>query len=293
MTGRQLGLRVVSLGEDVRVIAPAAQRMGYQGVQLDVRMGELDLCQLSGSGRREVRHLFEAHDLKLASVRMQVEGNAIIGQSDRALWAVQRVMEAAVGLGVKTVCVDLGQLPIAANSPTARPSVTPKQAGLIILPEMVKVEPVELSTPADEQAWITVDGILREVGQLADRMGLTLAFSSELSSLASVKRAAVRPQCPLFGVDLDAVSMLRDRWSLDKTLDEVGALTRHVRARDALQGSGGRTRPAGIGQGSLNWPELLVGLDDGGYGGWVIVDTVDLTDRVGEARRALAVLRDK
>ena len=109
-------------------------------------------------------------------------------------------------------------------------------------------------------------------------------------TVASLKRAIDQAACPWFGVDLDPVSVLRDRWDLEHVLDAIGGQLRHVRARDAIKGSGGRTQPAPIGSGSTHWRELLALLAQGAYSGWLPVDTVDLQDRAAEAIRARSVL---
>src|SRR5205814_2420873 len=129
----------------------------------------------------------------------------------------------------------------------------------------------------------TVDGALAEIGQRADRYGLMVAFRSDLSGFAALERALRRADCPMFGVDLCPVAMLRDEWEMDQIFSRVGMLIRHVRARDAVRGEAHRTQAAVIGRGNVNWGELLARLDEVGYHSWVTLDPIDLPDRTGAA----------
>lgn len=291
--GMKVSVRAAALGNDLRNLASVAQRWMFNGLQLDMKVGELELAELSATGQREVRHVLARHDLELASVRLELPHEGVAGSdAGKVLWSVERALKASAGVGAKMMCVDLGRLP--AVKPEARPkAVTSAQAGLILIPEptgSAQASADETIDPKDAERWGAADTVLREVGVLADRYGMVLALSSELSSYASLKRAIEGAACPWFGVDLDPVSVLRDRWDLEHVLDAVGGLVRHVRARDAIKGSGGRTQPAAIGKGSTDWGQMIALLSQGAYSGWITVDTLDLQDRAGEAGRARRML---
>ena len=296
----KIGVRTASLGDDIRQVAPLAQRLGYQGVQLDIVSTQLDLTALSISGQREMRHILAGHDLGLLSLRMQLPPEGLINDAfhDRLLWSFEKAIAAAVGLSAGVLCIDMGRLPVFAEPRPAKKPIAAQQAGSIILPgqEFLAPDPTEPSNPsdrADPAEWHAIDSLLREIGQQADRTGTIVAWSTELSSFVSLKRAIESAACSWFGVDLDPVSILRDHWQLPRIIASVGPLVRHLRARDGIKGSPGRTQPAPLGQGTTNWRELLALLDEGGYSGAAIVDTVDLPDRVEQARRAITLFAAK
>jgi sugar phosphate isomerase/epimerase len=167
---------------------------------------------------------------------------------------------------------------------------------LILLPDSVGSPKPAEATPAPpppDPAFVSqVDGALAELGRRADRYNVVVAFRSELSGFAALERALRAAACPWFGVDLDPVAVLRDEWEADEILSRLGNVVRHVRGRDAIGGAGGRTRAAVVGQGNTEWGQLLADLDSAGYGGWVTVDPVDLTDRARAAEAGLKHLRD-
>jgi sugar phosphate isomerase/epimerase len=141
----------------------------------------------------------------------------------------------------------------------------------------------------------SVDSAMAALAGQCDQFGVMLAFRSDLSSLAALDRAVRAARCPWFGIDLDPVALLQDRWSADEVFSRLGGLVRHVRGRDALggqgQGAGGRTKPMPVGRGSTSWAQLLRDLDAAGYGGFITIDPLELTDRAAGASVALAHLR--
>jgi sugar phosphate isomerase/epimerase len=136
-----------------------------------------------------------------------------------------------------------------------------------------------------------VDAALVELGRMADRTSTVVALRSELSPLSAIERALRAADCPWFGVDLDPAAVLADEWDLDAAFSRLGPLVRHVRARDALSGAAGRTKPAPIGRGDTSWPQLLSNLGEADYRGWVTVDPLELPDRPAAAAAGLAHLR--
>jgi sugar phosphate isomerase/epimerase len=132
---------------------------------------------------------------------------------------------------------------------------------------------------------------LIELGKLADRYGVTLALSAGLAPIAALERAIRRAGCPWFGVEIDPVAILRDEWSIDEVFSRIGPLIRHARVHDASLGAGGRTVPAIVGKGGVDWNEFLARLDDAGYAGWLTIDPSDVPDRPGGIAAALRVLR--
>lgn len=265
----------------------------------------LDLTSLSGSGRREFRHVLSSNDQQLVglSVDLGAKGLGPGADVDRVLDRMEQVLEAAKGLSggglPLTVACEVGPLPTPARSERPKPKVTGEMAGLIILPggsqtgsgvggqgsRGEEADRSRGSTP--DPAFVSqVDAALAELGRRADRYGVPLALRSELASYAALERALRAADCPWFGVDFDPAAVLRDEWDVDEVLSRMGGGVRHVRGRDAVAGADRRTKPATIGQGSTNWGGLLARLDEAGYHGWITIDPVDLPDRVAAAAAA-------
>ena len=300
MNGRNLKLSVLAsaLSDDPRSAPRIARQLDFAGLLYDAFSPRLDMTRLAASGQREFRHVLAADNRELVGLRIDVgKGFGPGADVDRIVTNLGRVMEAAAGLQAPLVCIDAGSLPPPERQEKPKPKITPEQAGLIILPTL-EAAPAPESTDLDripprlDPAFaVQVDAALREVGKLADRFSVHVAFRSELSSFAAIERALLSAACPWFGVDLDPVAILRDEWDMDEVFSRLGTLVRHVCVRDASKGADRRTKPLPVGAGDVNWKELLADLDQTGYQGWLTVDPLELPDRLAAAAQAREHLR--
>lgn len=291
----KLAVTASSLSNNVREVPPLARQMGVEGLLFDAYGPELSFPELSNTGRREFAYLVRSNDRQIVGLRVDLgtEGLSPKADVDQQLSRIERAMDAARGLQSPLVCVELGPLPNPPPSAAPKPKVTQDMAGLILLPTApVPAGPTEPEqTPADQAFISHLDPVMVELGRRADRYGVMLAFRSELASLPALHRAVTSAGCPWFGVDLDPVAVLRDTWDLDETFARFAGQISHVRARDAILGSMGRTKAAVVGSGEVPWDHLRANLDAAGYKGWVTIDPVDLADRLGGVREALTVLK--
>jgi sugar phosphate isomerase/epimerase len=297
----KLGVVASAFSADPRVAPGLARTAGFRGLQFDARSNAVDIAELSGTGRREFRHVLSARNQELVGLRHDVgpKGLGPGADVDRELARLARVMEAATGLGSPLVCVDVGPLPepLAAPEPE-KPKVTKEMAGLILLPgadDVRAAKPQAAGRPAavraPDPAFVSqVGAALVELGRMADRTSTVIAFRSELSSLSALERALRAADCPWFGVDLDPAAVLADPWDLDEVFARLGSLVRHARGRDAVGGTGARTKPAVIGRGDTDWAHLLSNLNGADYAGWITVDPGELPDRQAAAAEAVRYL---
>jgi sugar phosphate isomerase/epimerase len=258
-TQPQLAVLAAVFGAEPREAIRAARAAGFAGLQLDWRSEQLDVTTLSSSGRRELRTLLRSHDLGLVGLRIDLGGKGLGpgADVDAVLSRLDTVLQAAVGLGAPLVCLDVGPLPSAANK---------------------NPDP-------------NVDRALGDLGILADRYSVAVAFRSELAGFDAVHRALAAADCAWFGVDLDPVAALRDDWPMDEIFTRLGPMIRHVRGRDAIAGADRRTKPAAIRRGSVQWDQLLRRLTDADYRGWITVDSMELPDPASMAIAGAASLR--
>lgn len=297
MPSKPLKLAVVAaaLNADIRHVPRLARTMGFAGVQLDAIQQDLDLGNISDSARRELRHLFAAQSQQLTAIRADLgaPGFGPGADVDRLLHRLGRLMESAKSFEAPLICLDIGRLPPAPRTEPPKLAIPAAAAGAIIIPEMnppqSAVAPAHPSGDPALEAQV-LEGLV-ELGRRADRVSVVVALRSELAPLADLAGVLRKVDCPWFGVDLDPVALLHDDWDLDRAFSALGPDIRHVRGRDAVRGVDRRTRPATIGQGDTDWPQLLADLDAAGYHGWLTIDSMDLPDRVGAAAAGLAALK--
>src|SRR5688572_19947822 len=257
MTNLKFSVMAGALAEQMRDAPLRARTVGFTGVVFDAYSPRLNLTELSGSGRRDFKHLLSAQDISLTALRVDIGAKGIApgADVDRVIARLETTMETAVGLGTRLVVSDIGPLPSPPKQEKPKKQISGDEAGFILLPtkkDIVEIASVEENAgPVEEDADFNsqVDSALEEIGKRADRYGVTLAMRSELSSLAGLERAIRASSCPWFGVDLDPVAMLRDAWSVDQMYSQLGTFIKHLRGRDVNRGADRRTRPAMVGQG--------------------------------------------
>ena len=283
-----------ALSSDPREAAAAARRGGFAGLLFDAFSSTLTIGDLSGTGRREFRHVLAGQDCQLVGLRVElgIKGFGPGADVDRLLAQFDAVLAAAAGLVAPLVVADVGPLPEPPPDAAPKPTVTPEQAGRILLPSFAPpAAPTAPPPPLDAVHADAVDRAMAELGVRADRYSVVVAMRSELSSLAALDRTLRAARCPWFGVDLDPVSILRDAWDVDESFSRLGPLVRHVRARDAIRGTDRRTKPSTIGRGDTAWDHLLANLDAADYYGWLTLDPADLPDRPAAATLGLKYLK--
>lgn len=292
-----------ALANDARTSISYAARYGFSGIAFNSILGPLDLTTLSDTGIREFQHLLTNHHLELVAL-CSATGPAGLGPDadlDQLLSRLDAVMQLAVKLGTPLVSLDVGLLPSAPKPRRTPATITPAQAGLIFIPPAQPVashaepdtEPPSAQNAAQTAALYTA---LDALCQKADRYGCTLALHSERSDFASLAQALAGISCPWLGVDLDTAALVADRWDCDRVFDELGPLIHHVRARDALRGNDGRSSPAPIGHGQVDWPQLLANLSSDDYKGFLTIDPLNLPDRLTGAitgRSALLTMQQE
>ncbi len=253
-----------ALSGDIREAARLARVNEFAGLLVEAYGSALNVPDLSGSGRREVRQILASHEQELVGLRVDLgpKGFGLGADVDREMSRIERAMEAAAGMGSPLVCLNVGMLPAAPMRETPRPVITQEQAGILILPDTVIAPPPPPPaipiTPADAAFMSQVDGALVELGRRADRYNAIVAMRTDLSGFAALERALRAAACPWFGVDLDPVAVLRDDWPMDEVFARLGESVRHVRrATRCAEANGERNRcPSGAEawNGANCWP---------------------------------------
>src|SRR5207237_6849842 len=102
-----------ALSDDLRNAPRLGRSADFAGLVFDAYSPRLNLAELSGSGRRDFRHMLSAQDQQLAALSVDIgaKGIALGADVDRVIARLETTMDAAVGLGTKIVLIDLGPLP--------------------------------------------------------------------------------------------------------------------------------------------------------------------------------------
>lgn len=236
--------------------------------------------ELGRSARREISTLFRRSGITMAAVRVDPGRHGFTPSADLNL-VLDRLSVAAElvrELDCSLLLIDSGLLPPLPPERTIKPEISPGLAGALIIPEPEpRAEPPPFRP--DPVLEGSVQTAMRELCALCDRWGVRAGLSTSLSPHAALEAVLRQVDCPMFGVDLDPVSVLRDDWDLDRVLSVHSKRLTHVTFRDATVGQDRRTRPAVPGRGDADLQALLAKLEAADYRGWVTLDVTELVDR--------------
>ena len=271
---------------DFRLAAVAARQCALNG--LTTSAAALGVRELSQSGRREVRAILSRNSLAGAALRADLPGRGLTldADADRIMAELEAGLAAACDCGFSVVACDLGRVARTESRPPPRRAIDPKAAGDILLPEPADLPSLPVPAPltAEERRHAAfATEVMRTLGDRADRIGVPLAFSTSLATTADLVALLASTACPLFARELDPAAALSEG---PASVVAMEPFILHVRGRDALAGPEGRTRAVKVGEGDVNWPELLEALADADFRGFVSME-----GRPADARAALKRLR--
>ncbi|MCS7014652.1 MAG: sugar phosphate isomerase/epimerase [Gemmatales bacterium] len=236
MTWFRLAVALSSLSEPFRSALKRLRDWGVQGAEWDAT-GELAPRELSASGRRELCHLLQAHNLQAAGLRVPLARGLDNpeGLEARMQW-IRETLQLAYDVGSRIVLVDPGTLP---------------------------------EDPATPPYTMLAD-VLQTLGRFGERVGSVLALETGASAPSAWQQLLGRLQSEGLGLVLDPATLIAHGYEPEEAVAQFQEYLRYVQAREARRGS--RSHPAqevALGHGHVDWVGLINALQDAGYRGWL------------------------
>jgi sugar phosphate isomerase/epimerase len=235
----RIGIQLASLRLPLKQAIKQAAELGAEAVEIDAR-GEIRPREMSQTGVRHLRKTLEDYSLRVCTVGFRTRHGYNVHESlDRRVAATKEALDLAYKLGSGIVVNHVGQVPSNREGPD----------------------------------WELLVETLADLGAHGQRIGSTLAARTGAESgedLAAL--IAALPQGAL-GVDLDPGALIVNGHSVKDAATALGENVVHVHAtdgaRDLAQGRGTQTP---LGQGVVDFPELLGILEEHGYRGYFTVE---------------------
>jgi sugar phosphate isomerase/epimerase len=163
-------------------------------------------------------------------------------------------------------------------------------------PRLVVVAAGRVPDESEEKAGADRPRLLREsllaLAQHGDRVGVVLALETGLESGAALSEYLDRFDSGGLGVNYDPANLLINGFDPMGSLRALQGKVRHAHARDARIAGASRTaREAALGDGDIDWLQLLGVLEEIEYSGWLAVERETGDDRPGDVARGVAFLR--
>jgi sugar phosphate isomerase/epimerase len=258
MNRLKIGVDLASLGLPLRRGLQEVERLGVTGIQVNAS-GDLSPHQLSQTGRRELRHLLRAHNLELTALGCPLRHSLDSPENQEGrIDHVKKVMTLSFDLGPRVTVIQAGKVPEEADDPRAH--------------------------------WFTE--ALLALGQHGDRAGAVLALETGLESGELLRAFLDRFDTGSLGANYDPANLLMHGFDVYASLRALRGKVVHVHAKDARAGKASRAaQEVPLGHGDIDWLELVSGLEEIEYRGWLTIEREVGDNRLGDISGGVAFLR--
>lgn len=232
--------------------------MQVAGVQLDVRQ-EVSADEMGTTAIRHFRNSLDEMNLKVASGAFPLR-QAIYDPQwlERRLEAIRKAMTFCFQLGTDVLTVRPGRLP-------------------------------DPETKHDE--WKVLTEILNELTRFGNHSGVTLCLSLSFEFPNRVRQLQQEVQEGPLGINFDPLNLLGAEQNPSAIFRDFHAGIKHIRARDGLRNIDEEVEETPLGQGSVDWMELVALLHEADYRGWMVLDRTSGENRARDLASGLAYLR--
>ena len=258
MIGYRLAAQTRCFMEPIKKALHTAARLQCDGVQIDARE-EVRPSGLSQTGLRQLRKMLDDLNLRVGSVAFPTRrGYANPQDLQRRIEATLAAMRMASDLDSRTLLCNLGTLP---NEDATG----------------------ERSVLADALQTLATEG---------NRLGVQLVAQSPATSAQDLIDFIVTLPEGTLSVDLHPAQLIVHDQSPSEFLSVAGRYVAHVHATDGVYDlASGKGIEVQLGRGSAEFPELLGGLEEFGYRGWLTIERRSSSQPVEEIGTAVQFLR--
>jgi sugar phosphate isomerase/epimerase len=266
MLSLRIGIQTASLQGPLFESLKTASQLGADAIEIDAR-SELRPRDLTKTGLRQFRKLLDDLDLKVCAVSFPTRrGYDRLEDLDRRVDATKQAMQMAYRLGAPVVINHVGRVP---DDPEA-----------------------DDASQADRDRWKCLTEVLDDLGHFGLRIGARLAATTGTEPAASLERLLSAAPEGSIAVNFDPGNLVSHGYSVAESLQRLGPHVASAHARDAVfDVTRNRAPHVPVGQGEVDFQELLAGLEQHEFRGCLTVVASEQDDPLTELKQAMDYLR--
>jgi sugar phosphate isomerase/epimerase len=231
----------------------SAARLGLEGVQFDLR-NEVVATELSDTGRRQFLHRISEMNLKVAGAafpltRPLTEEHEL----DRRVNELRNAMTFAYSLKATILCCKVGKIPV---------------------------------DPESKSRQLLVE-VLNDLSRHSNNIGTVLCITPTDDSHEELLKLLDEVKAGPLAIDFDPAHFATTGRSTTEALRALHSVIGHVQLRDGFRGFDGGGQEAAVGNGAVDWSELLALLGEIEYRGWMTAIRNQGDDRPADIARAV------
>ncbi len=255
----KIGIPLSSLRLPFRQALAKAAALGAEAVEIDAGR-EINPQELTQTGLREIRKMLDDRRLRVCAVRFQTRyGYNVRDGLDRRVEGTKQAMSVAFKLGASVVVNYVGRV----------------------------------SESEEDPDWTLLIETLSDLGRHGQHVGATLAARTGAERGEDLARLIESLPAGSLGVDFDPATLIINGHSPHQALTALAPYVLHVHARDAVRDiAQGRGIETPLGEGTVDFPELLGLLENHQYRGYLTVENQTAGNPDLEIAAAVKYLRN-
>ncbi len=235
----------------------SAADLGVEGLQFDLRE-ELPPTALTETGRRDFLHRLRERGLQVASGWVPLQRPlASEYQLERRLAFLREAMTFAFQLGAPTLCFRCGRIPEDLSNDEGR----------------------------------TLVEILADLADHANHVGVVLGLTPSADTAAQLVKLVSQIKTGPIGIDFDPAHFAMSGQPVVDSLRALHAHIVHVQLRDGMRDLAGGGSELAVGQGIVDWTELVALLGEMDYRGWLTAIRTQGDDKPADIARGLRFVK--
>ena len=254
----KVGIQLASLRLPLKQGLLTAAEMGAAAVEIDAR-NDLRPGELSHTAVRQIRKMLDDLNLRISCLSFRTRhGYHVTENLDRRVEATKQALQMAYDLGTNVVVNHVGRVP----------------------------------EQSDTTHWNNMLEALTDIGRHGQRVGATLAAETGTETGAELLRLITALPPASLGVDLNPANLIVHNQSPREAVQALGEHVLHVHANDGTRDlAQGRAVEVPLGRGSAEFPELLAGLEEHQYSGYITVERKGSDNPIQEIAQAVSFLK--
>lgn len=227
--------------------------LGVQGLQFDLRE-ELPPSALTDTGRRDFLHRLRERGLRVSSGWVPLQRPlASEYQLERRMAFLREAMTFAFQLGAPTLCFRCGRIP-------------------------------EDLSKGEGQVLVEM---LSDLSAHANHVGVVLGVTPSADTAVQLAELISRIKTGPIGIDFDPAHFAMSGQPVVESLRALHAHVVHVQLRDGMRDLAGGGSEMAVGQGIIDWTEVIALLGEMDYRGWLTAIRTQGDDKPADIARGL------
>ena len=291
----QLAVATEDFGQPLRQAILSAARNPVQGLRLNART-EVRPEEFSDTAIRQLKHMVEEHQLRVAGLMYSSRHSLQDPQHlDQRLDGIRTAMTQVRKLGTSELLVRVGKIPDPDQQQAVASVGGPTNADVDSLRNPFSFAPspqTGLSGQASEaRQFELLCDIVNDLIAYGSRHGAVLQLQLTALDTGRIQRLLSRTKNGAVGIVFDPATCVMNGRSPIAQFRELYDRIGYVRARDAQKDVDGGGVEVPLGDGIVDWTELLPTLMEADYDGWFCLERTGGDQRADDVVSAVKAIR--